>query len=75
MESTDTIYFGNQTFANKRAKRRNPIHEIPLLMASQKDRQFSLPDLVFLDENFQATSRYFQFLNVAQFLDIISFNN
>tara|TARA_R110002049_G_scaffold309094_1_gene516824 strand:+ start:17877 stop:18314 length:438 start_codon:yes stop_codon:yes gene_type:complete len=72
VESTDTILFGNQRFINKRAKRRNPVHEIPLLMASQKDRPFSLPTLIFLDENFQATARYFQYLNVEQFLKIIS---
>ncbi len=75
VESTDTIQFGNQTFVNKRPKRRNSVHEIPLLMASQKGKQFSLPALVFLDENFQATARYFQYLNVDQFLDIVSSSN
>lgn len=72
VESADTIYFGHQKFMNKRSKRRNPIHEIPLLMASQKDKQFSLPALVFLDENFQATERYFQYLNSEQLYEILS---
>ena len=72
VESADTIQFGDQTFINKRAKRRNPVHEIPLLMASQKNKPFSLPALVFLDKNFVATVRYFQYLNAEQFLNIIS---
>ncbi|GGG35714.1 thioredoxin family protein [Bizionia arctica] len=72
VESTDTIHFGNQTFINKRTKKRNPVHEIPLLMASQKNKPFTLPALIFFDENFQATSRYFQYLNIKQFLSIIS---
>lgn len=71
VESTDTIHFGNQKFINKRAKRRNPIHEIPLLMAGQKDKQFSLPAMVFLDEDFEAKARYFQYLNVEQLSEIL----
>lgn len=72
VETTDTITFGNQMFVNERKKRRNPIHQIPLLMALQKNKPFSLPALVFLDENFKATSRYFQYLNKEQLLKILS---
>lgn len=72
VESKDTIYFGNKIFINERAKRRNPIHQIPLLMASQKGKPFTLPALVFLDEKFQAKARYFQYLNVAQLSKILS---
>lgn len=71
VESTDTIHFGNEVFVNKRANRRNPIHQIPILMASQKNKAFSLPALVFLDEKFHAQARYFQYLNVKQLLDIL----
>jgi thioredoxin-related protein len=71
VESTDTISFGNQQFINKRAKRRNPVHQIPKLMASQKNKPFSLPALVFMDENFQVTGRYFQYLNVNQLKEIL----
>ncbi|CAM3350490.1 thioredoxin family protein [Aequorivita lipolytica] len=71
VESTDTIHFGNEVFINERANRRNPVHQIPLLMARQKDKPFSLPALVFLDEKFQATARYFQYLNVEQLLKIL----
>lgn len=71
VESSDTIYFGGDRFTNKRQQRRNPIHEIPSLMASQKNKPFSLPALIFLDENFKATARYFQFLTAAQLLKIL----
>jgi len=71
VETTDTIRFGDQVFTNERVKRRNPIHQIPLLMAQQKNKQFSLPALVFLDENFKAQARYFQYLNVNQLLQIL----
>jgi len=71
VETRDTIYFGQQMFVNKRWKKRNPIHEIPLLMASRKDAPFTLPALVFLDENFKATARYFQYLDPQQLLAIL----
>lgn len=71
IESKDTITFGNQKFINERQNRRNPVHQIPLLMVRQKNKPFSVPALVFLDEKFQVTSRYFQYLNVGQFLEII----
>ncbi len=71
VETKDTIYFGEQTFINERIKKRNPVHQIPLLMARQKNKPFSLPALVFLDERFQATSRYFQYLNVVQLSKIL----
>lgn len=71
VESTDTIHFGNEIFVNERAKRRNPVHQIPLLMASQKEKPFSLPALLFLDEKFQAEARYFQYLNVEQLWKIL----
>lgn len=71
VENTDTIHFGNQKFVNDRANRRNPVHQIPLLMARQKNKPFSLPALVFMDDNFNATARYFQYLNVAQLLKIL----
>ena len=71
VESTDTIHFGNQVFINERLNRRNPVHQIALLMARRKNRPFSLPAMVFLDENFKAEARYFQFINEEQFLKIL----
>lgn len=72
VESTDTITFGGQHFVNARHNRRNPVHQIPLLMAMQKSKPFSLPALVFLDEHFKAKARYFQYLNAEQLEKIIS---
>jgi thioredoxin-related protein len=71
VETQDTIFFGEQTFINERIKKRNPVHQIPLLMARQKNKPFSLPALVFLDEHFKATARYFQYLNAEQFLRVL----
>ncbi|TRO67577.1 DUF255 domain-containing protein [Christiangramia sabulilitoris] len=74
VESADTIRFGNQIFVNERLNRRNPVHQIALLMARRKNRPFSLPAMVILDENFEAKARYFQFLNTDQLLDILQSN-
>ncbi len=71
VESRDTIIFGGQIFINERSGKRNPVHEIPLLMASRKSRPFSLPALVILDEHFEATARYFQFLGVKETMEIL----
>lgn len=71
IESRDTILFGDQTFVNKRYKRVNPVHEIALLMAGRKNKSFSLPAFVLLNDEFVATARYFQFLDVEGILDIL----
>lgn len=71
VESKDTIVFGKQHFTNKRTKRRNPIHDIPLLLASRKDAPFSLPALVVMDSSFTAQARYFQYLDAEQLLSIL----
>lgn len=72
IESTDTIYFGQQVFTNERSKRINPIHEIALLLASRKDHVFSLPAMILFDEQFVARARYFQFIDPKNFTKIIS---
>lgn len=63
IESADSITFGEQTFVNKRIKKVNPIHEIALLMASRKNKPFSVPAFVLLDEQFFAEARYFQYMD------------
>tara|TARA_R110001599_G_scaffold149835_2_gene333860 strand:- start:17178 stop:17675 length:498 start_codon:yes stop_codon:yes gene_type:complete len=72
IESEDTITFGNTEFRNKNAKKRMSVHEIPLMMASRKGKPFSLPAMVFLNENFEATARYFQYLDAKQMLEILN---
>lgn len=71
VESEEIINFGNQTFINKRTKKLNPVHELPLLLASRKNKPFSLPAFVLFDENFTAESRYFQFLDEDALLKIL----
>lgn len=71
IETRDTIIFGGQTFINKRYKKVNPIHEIALLMASRKNKPFSVPALILLDEKFIAKSRYFQFLDANTLISIL----
>lgn len=71
VESSDTIVFGGQTYVNERLERRNPVHQIPLLMATQQDKPFSLPAMIFLDENFIATERYFQYIDKESFVEIL----
>ncbi|WP_299152516.1 thioredoxin family protein [uncultured Christiangramia sp.] len=71
VESEDTVRFGNQVFINERLNRRNPVHQIALLMARRKNRPFSLSAMVFLDQDFKAKARYFQYLNKEQFLEIL----
>jgi len=71
VECADTIYFGGQEFVNERINRTNPVHQIPLLIATRKNKPFQLPAMVILDENFEATARYFQYLDERQLLKIL----
>lgn len=74
IETKDTVVFGGQTFVNKRYKKVNPVHEIALLLASRKNKAFSLPAFILLDENFLAKSRYFQFLDAKSLISILETN-
>ncbi len=71
VESNDTIAFGGQIYTNQKINRPNPIHQIPLLMASRKDKPFSLPAIVLTNDKFVATDRYFQYLDAEQLLSIL----
>lgn len=71
IETDEKIVFGAQTFVNKRTKKMNPVHEIALLLASRKNKPFSLPAYIVFNENFEAEARYFQYLDVPAFLKII----
>ena len=63
-ETTETIVFGGDSYSNKEiGQKRNPTHEIPLLLASRKNRPFSLPAIVILNEKFEITDRYFEYLS------------
>ena len=71
IETEEKITFGNQTFVNKRVKKVNPVHEIALLLASRKNKPFSLPAYLLFNENFEAKARYFQYLDSPALLKII----
>lgn len=63
-ESKDTILFGGKTYVNKEIKiSRRPNHQISLLLASRKNRPFSLPVNIVLDENFKVKKRFFEYLS------------
>jgi hypothetical protein len=71
-ESTVSITFEGQIYENKEyGKKRNPVHEIPLLLASRDGLPFSLPAIVILDENFQITKRYFEYVSPKRMLKIL----
>ena len=71
IESDEKITFGDQIFFNKRAKKMNPVHEIALLLASRKDKPFSLPAYLVFNERFEAQARFFQYLDTQALLKII----
>ena len=71
IETSDTIVFGGQAFVNERVRRVNPVHQIPLLMASRENRPFSLPAMILLDDNFEARGRYFRLLSATQLIEIL----
>lgn len=73
VESKDTIAFGGDTFYNRElGKKRNPTHEIPLLLASREGSPFSLPAIVILNEEFQMSERYFEYIPPKAMLEILT---
>lgn len=63
-ESRDTIVFEGKKYFNEQVgKYRNPIHQIPLMLASRKGYPFSLPATLILDEKFKVKKRYFYYLS------------
>ncbi len=72
VESRDTIIFDGQAYKNTAyGKKRNPVHEIPLLVASREGIAFSLPAIIILDEDFQITKRYFEYLSPRRMLSLL----
>ncbi len=68
-ESRDTISFDGVIFTNKNySTSRNPIHEIPTLLASRKDAPISFPVIIFLDESFKVRNRYFEYMSPKKML-------
>lgn len=71
-ESKDTIVFEGKKFYNDQlGKYRNPIHQIPLLLASRKGYPFSTPATIILDEEFQVKKRNFQYISPKKMTRIL----
>ena len=72
VETRDTIAFEGTEFINTEwGKQRQPIHQIPLLLASRKKKPFSLPATVILDTSFRVKKRYFEYLSPGKMKRIL----
>lgn len=73
-ETGKEIVFEGKKFINEQlGKSRKPTHQIPLLLASRKNRPFSLPAMIILDENFKVTKRYFEYLSPKKMIDVLTY--
>ncbi|MDR5591460.1 thioredoxin family protein [Christiangramia sp. SM2212] len=62
-ESTEHIEFDGQVFTNEQSKiQRNGIHQIPLILASRKDKPISFPVVMVLDEEFRVKRKSHEYL-------------
>jgi thioredoxin-related protein len=72
-ESTDTIVFGGEPYINREVgKKRKPNHEIPLMLASRQNYPFTLPAIVLLNEKFEITARYFEYMSPEKLLEALT---
>ncbi len=72
-ESEEFISFDGQVFYNEEiGKKRNPTHQLALLLASRKDHSFTLPALVILDKDFKVVQRYFEYLTAEQLVEFLA---
>lgn len=71
-ESIDTIRFEGIQYVNREyGKKRNPVHEIPKLLASREGVPFTLPAVVLLDKSFLIRNRYFEYLSPERMRTIL----
>lgn len=72
VEASDTIVFDGQMYRNREfGKKRNPVHEIPRLLASRDNVPFTLPAILILDESFRIEERHFQYISPRKMLEIL----
>tara|TARA_R100000306_G_scaffold15039_1_gene18956 strand:+ start:5704 stop:6195 length:492 start_codon:yes stop_codon:yes gene_type:complete len=72
-ETTKSFVFDSVVFNNTEANtKRNPIHDIAKLFASREGIPFSLPDTIFLDEDFAVTNRFFEYLSPKKLMEVIT---
>jgi len=74
-EYKDSIYFGNRVYINQEVgKKRNPTHQIALILASRENEPFSLPAIVILNERFEVERRFFEYLSPKKLIRILNEN-
>ncbi len=72
VETPEPIVFDGHVFENRQlGQKRNPVHEIPLLLATRENVPFSLPVVVVLDESFRVMERYFEYLSPERMLSVL----
>ena len=70
-ETEAEIKFGNLTFSNAEVgKSRTPVHQIAKLLAT-RDGEFVAPTMVVLDEEFQVSARYFEYMDRNRLLEAL----
>lgn len=70
-ESEQSVDFGSRKFINDQVgKSRNPLHQIAQLFAHRQGK-FVAPTLVVLDEDFNVTERYFEYMSSDRLLEIL----
>ncbi len=70
VETLDTIVFDGVTFINKQAKtKRNGVHELPLLLASRKNKEFTLPATLIFNRDFLIKERLFSYYTSKKILN------
>lgn len=70
-ETTDTIYFEGQPFINAQTgKKRNAIHQLTEILAL-RNGQFTPPTLIILDEEFNITNRFFEYMDSKKLLEAL----
>lgn len=71
-EALDPITFEGRVYENKeKGVQRNPKHELALLLASRKGQPFTLPATLMLNEEFEVTQRYFNYLSAKALFKIL----
>lgn len=70
VEGKDSISFDGVLFTNKQSlKKRNGVHEIPLLLASREHYPFSLPATIILNEDFTVRERLFEYYTSKRLIE------
>lgn len=73
-ETRDTITFENKKyFNNQLGKSRKPTHEIALLLASRKNKPFTLPANLILNKNFKVIKSSHEYLSSKKLLSILTY--